>query len=71
MAHDKLKHFMIGYFISLSIALIGFYGIFLTLFIAVAKEVYDKLSGKGTPEILDIVYTVAPAIINYVVFKNF
>lgn len=62
---------MIGYFISLSIALIGFYGIFLTLFIAVAKEVYDKLSGKGTPEILDIVYTVAPAIINYVVFNNF
>ena len=68
MAHDKLKHFFIGYFISLSIVIIGVYGVFLTLAIAVAKEIYDKVSKKGTPEILDIVYTVAPAVINYLIF---
>ena len=68
MAHDKLKHFFIGYFISLSIIFIGVYGVFLTLAIAVAKEIYDKVSKKGTPEILDIVYTVAPAVINYLIF---
>lgn len=68
MAHDKLKHFFIGYFISLSIVFIGVYGVFLTLAIAIAKEVYDKVSKRGTPEMLDIVYTVAPAVINYFIF---
>ena len=68
MAHDKLKHFFIGYFISLSIVFIGVYGVFLTLAIAVAKEIYDKVSKKGTPEILDIVYTVAPCALNYFIF---
>jgi hypothetical protein len=31
----------------------------LVIVIAIGKEVYDKVSGKGTPELLDIVYTIA------------
>jgi hypothetical protein len=30
---------------------------------AVAKELYDKYSGTGTPDFYDIVYTVAGGIV--------
>jgi hypothetical protein len=30
----------------------------LVVVIAIGKEVYDKVSGKGTPELMDIVYTI-------------
>ena len=66
--YDKLKHFFIGYIISLALPFIGIYALYICIAIAVAKEIYDKISKKGTPEILDVVYTVAPAVINYFIF---
>ena len=66
--YDKLKHFFIGYIISLALPFIGIYALYLCIAVAVGKEIYDKISKKGTPEVLDIVYTVAPCAINYLIF---
>lgn len=66
--YDKLKHFFIGYIISLALPLIGIYALYICIAVAVCKEIYDKVSKKGTPEILDIVYTVAPCALNYFIF---
>lgn len=59
--YDKLLHFTFGVFLSLI-----FYDFFawwqlllITLSLAIIIELYDKLSKKGTPEVLDIVYTIA------------
>ena len=58
--YDKLLHFTFGVFLSLI-----FYDFFawwqsllITLSLAIIIELYDKLSKKGTPEVLDIVYTM-------------
>ena len=66
--YDKLKHFFIGYIISLALPFIGIYALYICIAVAVGKEIYDKISKKGTPEILDIAYTVAPCAINYLIF---
>ncbi len=34
---------------------------------AITKELYDKYSGKGTPEIADAVWTIVPALIILVI----
>jgi hypothetical protein len=62
---DKANHFVYGFLI------FAFFTLFFTeltcllivVFIAAGKEIYDKLSKKGTPEILDFVFTVIPALI--------
>ena len=60
LPYDKILHFTFGVFLSLI-----FYNFFawwqsllITLSLAIIIELYDKLSKKGTPEILDIIYTV-------------
>lgn len=32
-------------------------------FFAVGKELYDKISGKGTPDFMDTVYTIAGGLV--------
>jgi hypothetical protein len=62
---DKANHFVYGFLI------FAFFSLFFTeiicliivAFIAAAKEIYDKVSKKGTPELLDFVFTVIPALI--------
>lgn len=56
---DKVKHFLGGMVIGL-IALVDFFiGLGIVMGIAAGKEIYDYVSGKGTPEFLDFVATVA------------
>ncbi len=61
---DKLLHFIGGTYISLILS--GFAAWWITLLIvfiiALGVEVYDKFSGKGTAEVLDIIYTLAGSI---------
>jgi len=64
---DKQKHLAVGVIISLTIPFIGIYGLLLCLVAGVGKEIYDYISKKGTPEILDAVYTIIPAIIVYLI----
>lgn len=59
IAQDKLMHYFVGSLImALCIPFIEVYGLLVVLLAAVGKEAYDKVTGKGTPELMDIVYTM-------------
>jgi len=62
---DKKLHLGAGFIIALvtGIILTPLFGLLLAVGTGVGKEVYDRLSGKGTPEIMDIVYTVAGGLL--------
>ena len=61
--NDKLKHYMVGSILGLSVILISYYSILIVLAFAIGKEVYDKLSKKGTPEVADAVYTIVGGLV--------
>ncbi|AMO19239.1 hypothetical protein [Flavobacterium columnare] len=65
LAHDKLKHFFFGFFIFLIVSLIfgNWVAISFVALVAIAKEVYDKKSGTGQFEWLDMFYTICPGIL--------
>lgn len=56
---DKANHFIYG---AIAASLGGLHSVaiggLLCVLVAVAKEIYDKRSGKGDPEVLDVVATV-------------
>ena len=63
--HDKLLHFLYGTLISFP--LIFFFnitGFIISSIIFAAKEIiYDKILKRGNPEIIDFLYSLAPAIL--------
>jgi len=64
--HDKLTHFtFVG--VLPSLFLLNFVSCWITLIIitvvAIGIEVYDKVSGKGTAELMDIIYAIAGYLI--------
>lgn len=64
IAKDKFLHFLVGTILSLVlIPLLGLVGLFLVASIAAGKEIVDLLSGKGTPEFMDFIWTIIPALI--------
>jgi len=76
MQPDKRKHFWVLYPFTLGIALLGIVIKQNTLFIAIGsglllasgKEIYDWVSKKGTPEVLDFVagcYGILAGILTY------
>ena len=73
MPIDKKKHVIVGILLFVLFNAIGaftlWYGItislVLTVLVAIGKEVYDKVSGKGTSEILDIIATMAIPVFIY------
>lgn len=67
---DKLLHYFYGSIIAFPLVLLFcFYGVVITLLIATIKEVvYDKLLKRGTFEVLDIVYTVTPSFLFYIIY---
>lgn len=60
---DKLRHYMVG---SIAAALGGLHsvaaGAMLCAAVAIGKEVYDRVSKRGTPDFLDAVWTLAGAL---------
>lgn len=58
--YDKLLHYVLGIYIALlTLPFIAWWlSLILVFFVALIIEVNDKISKKGTPEILDIIYTV-------------
>lgn len=54
---DKQQHIIISFYMTLILMLFipMWLAITLTFLVGVSKEVYDKVSGKGSPELLDIV----------------
>ena len=63
LKHDKLLHFFYGSIISfISVLIFGVYGLWITVIIAAAKEIiWDYLMKKGSPELLDFIFTIIPA----------
>jgi Co/Zn/Cd efflux system component len=59
LAHDKLKHFFVGFFIFIAFsALLGnFVGFIITMFIGLFYEIYQRITNKGKAEFLDAIYT--------------
>lgn len=65
---DKQKHFIAGFTISVFASLFVGYllGFLFALFIGAGKEVYDRVTGKGTPELKDFLFTAFGAIVSVV-----
>ena len=66
VAPDKLKHFFWGYLIfKISSIFVGsFLGLFIVLVIAMYKEGRDRKSPGHESSLLDIIYTISPAVID-------
>jgi len=67
LAHDKLKHFFLGFFIfefaSTFTCLLN--SLIVTLSVACLWELGQVATKKGKGELLDIFYTVLPALLIY------
>ena len=46
--NDKIKHFIIGFILGMSILLIGYYSIILATVIFIGKEIYDCFKPNPT-----------------------
>ena len=60
---DKKKHFAAGFAIAAAASLFAGYivGLLIAILAAAGKEIYDKVTGKGTAELLDFAATAAGA----------
>ena len=55
---DKWLHLAAGFIIAFFVGLFGGYGLSAGILAAAGKEIYDKFSKKGTPEVWDFVFSV-------------
>jgi hypothetical protein len=63
---DKQAHFWAGAAISATVTLLTGHpsdGMICATFFAVGKELFDRLSGKGVPELMDMLATIVGAVI--------
>jgi len=61
---DKLMHYLVGSIIALlGLPFIGIAVMFLVVCVAIGKELYDHYTGTGTPEYLDIVWTILGGLV--------
>jgi hypothetical protein len=76
---DKQKHFAAGYLVGFSTSAITIdqkplkslaWNVGVATLIGSAKEVYD-MTGKGIPEIKDLLYTVGGSLLSYGVIQAF
>jgi uncharacterized protein YfiM (DUF2279 family) len=76
---DKQQHFAAGYLIGFSTSVITVgqkplkslvWDVGIATLIGSAKEAYD-MTGKGTPEIKDLVYTIGGSLLGYGVIQAF
>ena len=72
---DKKKYFVAGFAITAIVSLFFGYiiGVIVAVIAAAGKELYDKVTGTGTPEVLDFVATIvgaAAAVIASVVLSS-
>jgi hypothetical protein len=65
---DKANHFIygLGLFISLTIARDPLFALALVVVVGIVKEVYDKVTGTGTPDFWDAVATAAGGLAGYI-----
>ncbi len=65
LKHDKLIHFFVGFFLYVGFSLFfdNLTSYLITAFFAVINELRDEYIKKGSFSWLDIVFTIAPALI--------
>jgi hypothetical protein len=65
LPQDKANHFAYGFiiFAGSSIFLNDWLSLVVVTAFGLSKEIYDKVSKKGNPEVLDFVATITPGII--------
>lgn len=61
---DKKQHFLAGFAITAITSIFFGYivGVVVAILASAGKEIYDKVTGKGTPELLDFVATVVGSV---------
>lgn len=73
MAKDKLKHLLAGYSIATLVGLLCSshrVGLVSAIIAGILKEAYDKLTGKGTCELLDFVATALGGLLGYLLLER-
>lgn len=67
LPQDKANHLIYGLliFLAFGYALGALIGVAAACFAGVFKEVYDKVSGKGTPDVYDFVATAAGGFLGF------
>lgn len=61
---DKAYHVIAGVLIfACTQWLFSLWSLLIVLIVATLKETYDKYTGKGTPEIMDIVFTMVGGLL--------
>ena len=70
---DKILHFIAGTYIFMISAI--FVNLWMSLLIvaiigAFKEWVYDKALNKGTPEVLDFLFTLLGGVLTFVIFKT-
>lgn len=71
MPQDKVYHFIGGALLCIATGLVTGQpaaGIVAAIVVGIAKEVYDKVSRRGTPELLDAAATAAGGALGYLLF---
>ena len=68
LPQDKANHFIYGAVIclALSFAIPALYAMLVAVGVGIAKEIYDKVSRKGTPDLMDVLVTALGAILVYI-----
>ena len=68
---DKGTHlaYGLGLFIALAFARSPEFAVVMVAVVGIVKEIYDKVSGTGTPEVLDAVATACGGLAGFVCTK--
>lgn len=66
MPNDKIIHFLGGAVICLAVSLFfgGLIGLTVAIVAGIIKEAYD-MTGKGTPELMDAIATIAGGLVGF------
>lgn len=68
LQRDKLLHYAVGTLLyATTYLLVGYWAIVVVIAVAIGKELYDKVSGRGTPEYLDALVTITGGVVCLVV----
>lgn len=67
LPQDKANHVLYGLagFLGVGLVFGAVAGVIFAALIGAAKEVYDRVTKKGTPDVLDFVATAAGGVVGY------
>ena len=68
LPQDKANHFIYGAAICLILSFVipALYAMLVAVGVGIAKEIYDRVGQKGTPDLMDALVTALGAILVYI-----